>query len=205
MTASTGLISGVAGAGGCDDGYDCWGGDGSAATVAYFAGIAGIALDSAGNLYITDNGNVRVRKVTAATNIINTIAGYGWSGYTGDGGQATSAKLNNPQSVTVDSSGNLYIADVSNNRIRKVATSGIISTYAGDGPASSAGNDGGDGGQATSAGLYTRTKPACTFPHRLGLPDELRLRRGYAQQPYPSGEFVHRRHRHGRRQRHGGL
>ncbi|MFC1769888.1 hypothetical protein ACFLZI_02375 [Nitrospirota bacterium] len=91
----------------------------------------GIALDTSGNLYIADTENHLIRKVTAG--VINTVAGNGELGYSGDGGPATSAELNSPRDVSVDAAGNLYIADTFNNVIRIVNTSGIINTVAGTG------------------------------------------------------------------------
>ena len=111
----------------------------------------GLAVDKAGNLYIADYGHDRVRKVDTS-GIITTVAGSDAHGFAGDGGPATSASLLNPSDVTVDSSGNLYIADTSNFRIRKVDTHGNISTVAGTGPAATSS---GDGGPATQAALVT--------------------------------------------------
>jgi len=92
------------------------------------------ALDSVGNLYIADAGNNRVRKVAAGTGVITTVAGNGTAGYTGDGSAATSAELNNPQSVALDAAGNLYIADSGNGAIRKVTIkTGVIATFVGNG------------------------------------------------------------------------
>ena len=87
-------------------------------------------MDSAGNLYIADTGNDRIRKVS--NGVITTVAGNGTSGFSGDNGPATSAQLNHPHGVAVDSAGNLYIADTGNNRIRKVSN-GVITTVAGNG------------------------------------------------------------------------
>ena len=139
--SATGIITTVAGNGSA--GYS---GDGGPATSAQLSLPAGVAVDGSGNLYIADSGNNRIRKVSA-TGIITTVAGNGSPGYSGDGGPATSAQLNQPAGVAVDASGNLYIADSSNNRIRKVSATGIITTVAGNG------FDGysGDGGPATSA------------------------------------------------------
>ena len=111
----------------------------------------GLAVDKAGNLYIADNGHDRVRKVDTS-GIITTVAGTGMPGFSGDGGPATSAQLFNPCDVALDSAGNLYIADRSNARIRKVDTHGNISTVAGIGLSA---NSSGDGGPATSAALAT--------------------------------------------------
>ena len=91
-----------------------------------------MAVDAAGNLYIAEFSNNRVRKVATNGNI-STLAGNGVSGFSGDGGQATSAQLNGPQGVAVDSAGNVYIADTANNRVRKVAANGVITTVAGNG------------------------------------------------------------------------
>ncbi len=107
-------------------------GDGGAATNATLT-PAGIAVDSTGNLFIADNGSYRIRKVDA-NGIITTAAGYGVS-YSGDGAQATNAGLYYPSGVTLDAGGNLYIADTSDNRIRKVDPYGVITTVAGRGPA----------------------------------------------------------------------
>jgi sugar lactone lactonase YvrE len=92
-------------------------------------------VDSANNIYIADSSNNRIRKVTASTGIIVTVAGTGTAGYAGsDGGQATAAKLNAPQGVCVDAAGNIYIADTGNHVIRAVNVhDGTISTMAGSG------------------------------------------------------------------------
>ena len=102
--------------------------------------------DSSGNLLITDAGNVRVRKVTAATGIITTVAGNGIAGFSGDGGEATSASLFGPAGLALDSAGNVYIAEQVNQRVREVSN-GLITTVAGNGTASFSG----DGGPATIA------------------------------------------------------
>jgi sugar lactone lactonase YvrE len=144
VTASTGDISTAAGNG--TAGYS---GDGGAATSAELNGPGDVAVDSAGNIYISDLGNNRVRKVTVSTGVISTVAGNGTKGYSGDGGAATSAEIGS-DAVTVDTAGNIYLADTSNNRIRKVTVStGIITTVAGNGTAGFSG----DGGAATSAEL----------------------------------------------------
>ena len=109
-----------------------------------------ISLHHLGNIYIADKNNYRIRKVTVSTGIISTIAGTGTESYSGDNGAATSARLNNPYGVGLDTVGNVYIADTYNNRIRKVTIStGIITTIAGTGTASYSG----DNGAATSATL----------------------------------------------------
>jgi len=110
-----------------------------------------ISLHHLGNIYIADNMNNRIRKVTVSTGIISTIAGTGTSSYSGDNGAATSATLYNPYGVGLDSAGNVYIADTNNHRIRKVTIStGIITTFAGTGT----GSYSGDNGPATSATLF---------------------------------------------------
>ncbi len=100
-------------------------GDGGAATLARLNHPAGVAADAAGNLYIADRDNNRIRKV-ATNGVITTVAGAGPAGNSGDGGPAIAALLNAPESVSVDPSGNLYIADTGNARVRVVTTSGLI-------------------------------------------------------------------------------
>ena len=129
-------------------GASSFGGDGFAATLATLNYPDSVSLDSAGNLYIADYYNHRIRKVTAATGIITTVAGSGSQGNTGDGLAATAATLNRPLDAIVDSAGNIYIADFGNNRVRKVtAGSGIITAFAG----SNATGFTGDGDVATGA------------------------------------------------------
>jgi hypothetical protein len=109
-------------------------------------------VDGSGNLFITDIGNQRVRRVDARTGIITTVAGIGTQGFSGDGGPATSAQLDNPSGLAVDNNDNLFIADTDNNRIRRVAAdTGIITTVAGNGEFIFSG----DGGPAMSAALNT--------------------------------------------------
>jgi len=134
-------IAGIAG----QCGYSGDGGKGTAALINF---PQGLALDSAGNLYIGDANNCVVRRVILSTNIISTAAGNHTCGYTGDGGAATAAELNAPSGVAVDSSGNLFIADSSNCVIREIVkATGKINTVAGNHTCSYAG----DGGPATSA------------------------------------------------------
>ena len=124
---TSGTITTVAGTG--EEGFS---GDGGPATSAQLFGPRGVALDGAGNLYIADTGNIRIRKVdTAGT--ITTVAGTGVFGFSGDGGPATSAQLNGDRGIALDGAGNLYIAEFVNRRIRKMDTSGTITTVAGTG------------------------------------------------------------------------
>ncbi len=149
MVISTSVITTIAGTGLA--GYS---GDGGAATSAATMFPCGINLDSAGNVYFGDFiGYNVIRKVTVSTGIISTVAGTASTsgGYNGDNIQATSAQLNYPYDVVLDSADNLYICDYLNNRIRKVTVStGLISTIIGDGSSSSTG----DGSAATSATTY---------------------------------------------------
>lgn len=138
-----GIITTIAGNGTL--GYS---GDGAQATSAELDDPYGVAVDDTGNVYIADDANNRIRKVNTH-GIITTIAGNGTAGFSGDGGTATSAELNQPQGVTFDLSGNMYITDYGNQRIRMVNNSGIISTIAGNGTRGFSG----DGGVATSAEL----------------------------------------------------
>jgi trimeric autotransporter adhesin len=117
----------LAGNGSC--GYS---GDGGRATSAELNHPAGLAIDSQGNIYIADTFNNVIRKVdTSGT--ITTAAGNGKKGFSGDGGPATSAKMDRPQGVSIEGNGNMFIADTENNRIRKVNKKGIISTFLGNG------------------------------------------------------------------------
>ena len=133
------LITTVAGNGGC-----CVSGDGGQAVNAWLYSPTGVAVDSAGNVFIADNRNYRVRKVSSG--IITTVAGNGVNGYNGDNIQATGAQLVFPTGVAVDAAGNLYIVDFC--RIRKVSN-GVITTVAGNGDQGFSG----DNGPATSASL----------------------------------------------------
>ncbi len=144
---ASGIINTVAGTGSL--GYSGDGGDATAADLFY---PHGVAVDGSGNIYIADYGNDRIRKVNTSGGI-STIAGSGTRGYSGDGAAATAADLNNPYDVKVDGSGNIYIADYGNYRIRKVDASNIVSTFAGTG----SGGYSGDGGPATAANLYHTT------------------------------------------------
>jgi hypothetical protein len=143
---TNGAINTIAGTGAA--GYT---GDGSAAAAARLHHPTGLAIDAAGDLYIADEKNNVIRKVSPARGgIITTIAGTGKAGYSGDNGSARNAQLNGPTGVATDNAGNIYIADYNNNRIRQINTTGIISTIAGTGSKGM----GGDGGRAVNAQFY---------------------------------------------------
>ena len=127
-----------------------FGGDGGPATMAGLSLPGSVALDGAGNLYIADQNNSRIRKVTPAS-VISTFAGTGLPAYSGDGGPATSAGIAFPVSVAVDTAGNLYFADLSSHRIRKVDLAGVVTTVVGNGTPGFAG----DGGAATAAQILS--------------------------------------------------
>jgi hypothetical protein len=144
VAAGTGVITTVAG-----NGSYGFSGDGGATSSATLFGPLAVAVDSSGDLYIADYGNHRVRKVAAGIGLISTVAGNASYTFGGDGFSASSASLSYPACVAVDSSGNLYIADEGNSRIRIVAVATGLITVAGNGlPGFS-----GDGGPATSASL----------------------------------------------------
>jgi NHL repeat-containing protein len=124
-------------------------GDGGPAASAQLNSPPTMVVDRAGNLFIADTGNHRVRKVSPS-GIIVTVAGNGSVGFSGDAGPAASAQLNSPRGLAVDSGGNLFIADIHNHRVRKVSTDGIIATVAGNGSVGLSG----DGGPATSSPLF---------------------------------------------------
>ena len=113
VTKSTGKVTTLAGNG--TSGYS---GDGGLATLAVLNKPYGVAVDTAGNIYVADTYNHCIRMITRSTGIITTVAGDGTPGYWGDGGLATSAKLDHPYGIAVDTSGNVYVADTLNNRIR---------------------------------------------------------------------------------------
>ena len=140
---AAGVITTVAGTG--TSGFS---GDGGPAVNAHLDRPSDVAVDGAGNLFIADQGNYRIRKVDTA-GVITTVAGAGTSGFSGDGGPATAARLFFPAGVAVDGAGNLFIADRGNRRIRRVDTAGVITTVAGTGTCGFSG----DGGPATAARL----------------------------------------------------
>jgi uncharacterized repeat protein (TIGR01451 family) len=157
----SGNLSRVAGT--CQAGFS---GDGGNAINAQLNGPQGIALDAGGNLYIADQVNNRIRRVTP-TGIISTVAGTGVAGYSGDNVQATATELNAPQGVAVDAAGDLYIAEAANYRVRKVAPNGTITTVAGTGTSSHTG----DGGAATAATLSQPTSLAIDAAGNLYIAD----------------------------------
>src|SRR5262249_1103648 len=143
--AGTNIISTVAGS--FHVGFS---GDGGPATSAAFNGITGVAVNGAGDIYLSDSGNNRVRKVTAATGVVTTIAGTGAAGGGGNGGPATAAQLNGPRGLALGTSGDLYVADTGSSEIRKIAAvDGKISLVAGTGTPGFSG----DLGPATAAML----------------------------------------------------
>lgn len=156
------------------NGGSAYAGDGGPATNGSLNGLQGVALDSLGNLFIADTGNNCIRKVDT-NGTITTLAGNGTSGYSGDGGASMNASLNYPTSVAVDGRGNLFIADMYNQRIRKIDTNGIISTVAGNGDVvfsgSPAGTYSGDGGWATNAGLNQPSSVAVDASGKLYIAD----------------------------------
>ena len=141
LDGATGILTLAAG-----NGTAGFSGDAGPATSAQLNSPAGLAVDSAGNLYIADSGNYRIRKVSAG--VISTVAGNGTPGFSGDNGSATSAQLDPGSGVAVDSAGSLYVAEYHNQRVRKVS-GGVITTLAGNGTPGFSG----DNGPATSAQL----------------------------------------------------
>lgn len=155
------------------DGLWGYAGDGGPAPSAALNEPVNTAVDAAGNLYIADAGNQLVRKVDAATGIISTVAGTGAAGYSGDGDLAAKAQLNYPESLAVDSQGNLYICDLGNYVVRLVdAATGIISTVAGTGKSGTSG----DGGAATKAMLGYPQGVALDAAGNLYIDDTVRIR-----------------------------
>lgn len=164
---TNGIITTVAGNG--TDGYS---GDGGRAANASFGFISGVAVDTHGNLFIADRYNNRVRKVDGR-GVITTVAGNGSGDYSGDGGSAINASLWAPSGVAVDAYGSLFIADTSNNRIRKVDPNGVITTVAGNGADAYSG----DGTEATSAALGEPWGVAVDASGEMFIPSDNRVRK----------------------------
>ena len=160
MISPAGAVTTVAGSG-----QQGFAGDGGAATGAALDTPSGVAIDASGNLYIADSHNNRIREVGGG--VISTIAGNGTAGFAGDGGAATASELAQPSAVAVDASGNLYIADTNNQRVR-VVTGATISTLAGNGAEQFAG----DGGPATAASLDTPTAIAVDGSGQVYIADK---------------------------------
>jgi Secretion system C-terminal sorting domain/NHL repeat len=150
------------------NGTSSYSGDGGPATVAGISYPNGIAIDGAGNVYFCDRFNARVRKINTA-GIVTTIAGTGVAGFSGNGGPATAARLNQPGTVALDGAGNVYFSDIQNNCIRKIDPSGVITSIAGT-PVPY--GFGGDGGLATGALLYHPVGIAFDADGNLFIADE---------------------------------
>jgi sugar lactone lactonase YvrE len=163
IAATTGIITTIAGTG--TQGFS---GDTGPAISATIDSPTGLALDAANNLYLADTHNHRIRKITATTGIITTIAGTGASGFSGDTTAAANSTLALPHGLTIDTQGNLYLADTQNHRIRRIeATTGIITTVAGDGTQAFSG----DGGPAIAASLDSPRNTAVSPSTLLTLSD----------------------------------
>lgn len=160
---TSGIISTVAGTG--TSGYS---GDGGPATAALINMPVGIVIDATGNIFFAEEGNNIVRKINTA-GIISTYAGTGTSGFSGDGGPASAAKLHTPLGMAIDASGNLYVADGNNYVIRKISTTGIISTIAGN--YALGWGFSGDGGPATAAQMTGPNYLAVDLSNNLYIGD----------------------------------
>ena len=159
----SGNITAVAGTG-----VQGFSGEGGAAVSAQLDSPEGLALDGAGDLYIADTHNHRIRKVAAATRIITTVAGTGAAGFSGDNGAATAAQLDLPTALALDAGGDLYLADSANHRIRRIdAVTGSITTVAGTGMQGYSG----DNGPATAAVIDSPTGLAVDAAGNLYLAD----------------------------------
>jgi sugar lactone lactonase YvrE len=162
---TTGMITTIAGSAASGPS-----GDGGAATSAQLASPYGVAVDSGGNVYVSDTNNHRIYRVDA-TGVITRVAGVGSGGLSGDGGPATSAQIATPYGIAVDGAGNLYVVDRNNFRIRRIDTTGTITTVAG-----TTFGFGGDGGPATSAKLSTPSGVAVDHLGNVYITDANRVR-----------------------------
>jgi len=152
------LISTVAGTG-----VKGYAGDGGPATQALLNNPFDLAFDPAGNLCFSDTYNHCIRRIDARSGVITTIAGTGEEGFSGDGGPATRARMNQPYGIVIDRAGNIYVADRLNGRVRRIdGASGVITTLAGNG----SGKYSGDGGASTQAGLAEPNGFALDRAHR---------------------------------------
>ncbi len=145
---TSGILSRVAGTG--TSGFS---GDGGSAVLAKISAPSGVACDHDGNVYFTDKGNHRIRKIDIATGNISTICGTGTAGFSGDGSAAVSAQIKSPTGISIDLAGNIFFCDNGNNRIRKINVDGIITTIAGTGIAGYSG----DGGSPLAAKISNPT------------------------------------------------
>jgi len=148
-------------------------GDGGPATAANIYASRGVVADKYGNIYMTQETNHTVRKIDTS-GIITTFAGSGVSGYSGDGGAATAAKLNSPIDIATDGAGNVYVADYVNKIIRKITPGGTISTFAGTPGVS---GSSGDGGPATAAKLSSAIGVTCDAIGNVYIGDGTSLRK----------------------------
>ncbi len=141
--SAAGVVRVVAGSG-----LQGFAGDGGPATAAELDSPMGLAVDAAGDLFVADSHNQRVREVAAGSGVITTVAGTGAAGFAGDGGPAKAAVLDLPTALAFDAAGNLFVADTANHRVRRIAAgTGVITTVTGNGVE----GFGGDGGAATAA------------------------------------------------------
>jgi len=178
MIDTSGIITTIAGNG--TSGYS---GDGGPATAASLNYSTCVFVTTAGEIYFMDDNNNRLRKIDTS-GIITTVAGNGTAGYTGDGGPATAAEINDPFNFTIDECGDIFISDIGNNVVRMVNPSGIISTFCGTGTAGYSG----DGGPATAAEIYNNSGFVFDKQGYLYLADgtNLRVRRIDNVLPEPS-------------------
>lgn len=168
-------------------------GDAGSGASALFNSVLGAAVSSAGEVYVADGENHRVREI-GANGIVTTFAGIGTAGFSGDGGAARRAQLDYPQDVAIDVQGDVYIADGDNNRVREVTPDGVIHTVAGDGVTASSG----DGAAATMAGLNSPAGLAVDGRGRLFISEGTTVRvvdgtgliRRYAGMPDQKGSAI---------------